>query len=239
MDKPLIGMTAMHIPGKQLISHCTKTAYIDAVRRAGGEVILVPSGIDNSGCDRIMARLDGLLLPGGADVSPLFYGEQPIKEVTLTRLSDDQFEAAMIQAAIEQKKPILGICRGMQILNAALGGSLYQDIHVQNAASLCHRQDIAIREEGTHTIAITRGSNLERIIKSPTTLVNSYHHQAVKRLGDGLIITAVADDGVVEAYESSDGALMGVQWHPEGMTRESHSAELFRHFVQCCFKTLL
>lgn len=236
MGKPLIGMTAMHISGKQLMSHCTKTAYIDAVRTAGGEVILIPSGIDNSGCDRIMARLDGLLLPGGTDVSPLFYGEQPIKEVTLTRLSDDQFEAAMIQAAIEQKKPILGICRGMQILNAALGGSLYQDIHVQNAACLSHRQDSAIREEGTHTITITQGSNLERIMKSTTALVNSYHHQAVKRAGKGLNITAVADDGIIEACESSDGTLIGVQWHPEGMMRELHATELFRYFVQCCLK---
>jgi len=236
VNKPLIGITAIHVVGNQLISHCTKTAYIEAVRQAGGEVLMIPTDIDNSTCQQIMTRLDGLLLPGGKDVSPLFYGEQPIKEVTFTRLTDDLFEAALIKAAIEQKKSIFGICRGMQMLNAALGGTLYQDIHVQNAASLCHCQDMDIREEGTHSIKISHGTRLEMIINSSTTLVNSYHHQAVKKLGDNLVISAVADDGVVEAIESPDGSLMGVQWHPEGMMRQSHFAGLFHHFVQSCTK---
>lgn len=234
MRKPLIGMTAMHIAGNQLLSHCTKTEYIDAVRQAGGEVMLIPSGDDASGCGQIMSVLDGLLLPGGADVSPLLYGEQPIKEVTFSRISDDRFEAALIKAALEQQKPIFGICRGMQMLNVALGGTLYQDIHAQNAAALCHRQDPSIRAEGTHSVTIVQGTHLERIINAATAIVNSYHHQAVKALGAGMTVSAVADDGVIEAFESADGMMIGVQWHPEGMTIQAHFAELFRQFVQRC-----
>lgn len=236
MHKPLIGITAMHVAGSQLISHCTKTEYIDAIRQAGGQAVLIPSGDDASGCEGIMTVLDGLLLPGGADVSPLLYGEQPIKEVTFSRISDDRFEAALINAAIAQHKPILGICRGMQMLNVALGGTLYQDIHVQNAATLCHRQDPSIRAEGTHSVTLVEGTHLKSIINSTTTLVNSYHHQAVKELGNGLRVSAAADDGVVEAFESADGMVMGVQWHPEGMTIQMQFAEMFRDFVQRCSK---
>lgn len=234
MNKPLIGMTAMYHRENQLVSHCTKTAYIDAVRLAGGEVVLIPAVGDPSGCSRIMESLDGLLLPGGADVSPHMYGEEPIRQVTFSRMADDRFEAALIEAARVQGKPVFGICRGLQVLNIVLGGTLYQDLHGQNAAELCHCQDTAIWEEGTHSISVKEDTVLSGILGAPKLLVNSYHHQAVKDLAQELVVSATSADGIVEAAETPDGMVIGVQWHPERMTDQERFLNLFRHFVNRC-----
>ena len=236
MKKPLIGVTARYSNENGLASHYAKTAYIEGVRMAGADVLLIPASEDPSACDRIMKSLDGLLLTGGADVSPQLYGEEPIRQVKFSRIADDRFESALIQAAREQGKPILGICRGLQILNVALGGTLYQDLHAQGAATLCHLQDEAIWEEGTHSVSVLEGTVLSGILQSSKVLVNSYHHQAVKDLASGLIVSARSSDGVVEAAETANGMVLGVQWHPERMTAQEPFMRLFRHFVEKCLE---
>ena len=147
----------------------------------------------------------------------------------------------MIHAAIQQGKPILAICRGIQILNVSLGGKLYQDIPSQTANEICHYQDSAARGEMTHSISILQDSNLCNIVGKTEMYVNSYHHQAVKDLAAPLLpmalapVAATAPDGIIEAVESEDGRILGVQWHPESLCAvcEEH-AKIFTNFIERC-----
>lgn len=162
-------------------------------------------------------------------------GEQPHPKVTRTFRKNDIYESATIHAAIQQGKPILAICRGIQILNVSLGGKLYQDIPSQTANEICHYQDSAARGEMTHSISIMQDSNLCNIVGKTEMYVNSYHHQAVREIADGLRVAATAPDGIIEAVESEDGRILGVQWHPESLCAvcEEH-AKIFTNFIERC-----
>ena len=162
----------------------------------------------------LVAGLDGLLVPGGIDVSPLLYGQDPIQAVTFTQEAQDRFELALIREAVAQGKPILAVCRGAQLVNVALGGTLYQDIHEQAGATICHRQDSRIPSECTHTISTVPGTLFERLMNGQTA-VNSFHHQAVRDLAPGLVAAAWSADGILEAFESPTRPILGVQFHPE------------------------
>ena len=213
MAKPLIGVTASYLVSEN--SYVQKRDYITQLRKAGAEVLLLPVWREAGGCGRLMELLDGLLVPGGWDVSPLAYGEEPLPQTTCSHREDEVFETALIREAAARGKPVLGICRGLQVMNVALGGTLYQDLLAQKAGSICHRQDASILREPTHTVKIREGSLLCRILGQEVIQVNSYHHQAVKEPAGPLVVCAQAPDGVVEACEGKEGWMLGVQWHPE------------------------
>lgn len=231
--KPFIGITASDYQDETY--YMTKTAYINAVILAGGVPILLPYTSDFEECKNIVTKLDGLMLPGGIDVSPLLYGEEPLPEVNRSIRNMDLFEIELIKEVQKQKKPILAICRGMQILNVALGGTLYQDIHVQKAASICHSQSMYIRNEMTHSVLIRPERRLFQIYELEKIFVNSYHHQAVKDLAGTLLPAAFSADKILEAYESVDGRIIGIQWHPEALINsDSKTLKLFRYFIEQC-----
>lgn len=231
--KPLVGITASDYQDETY--YMTKTAYINAILLSGGIPILLPYTSDFEECKNIIKKLDGLMIPGGIDVSPLMYTEEPLPKVNKSIRNMDLYEIELIKEAQKQNKPILAICRGMQILNVAFGGTLYQDIHEQKAASLCHTQSMDIRSEMTHSVSIRTDSRLFSIYEQEKILVNSYHHQAVKDLAGTLLPAAFSADQILEACESKDGRIIGIQWHPEALINTDYKTQkLFRYFIELC-----
>ena len=213
----------------------TKSTYINAILLSGGTPILIPYTSDLMECRNVIGKLDGLLLPGGIDISPRLYGEEPLKEAGMSIHNIDLYEIEMIHEAQKLGKPILAICRGIQILNVALGGTLYQDIDAQQAATICHNQSISIRDEMTHSVSLLSDSVLYRLYQQDKIYVNSYHHQAVKDLAETLFPSAYSLDHILEACESEDGRIIGVQWHPESFIGDDeNSKKLFRYFIELC-----
>jgi len=233
--KPLIGITAYNY--QDSASYVTKSTYINAILRSGGTPILIPYTSDLIECRHIIGKLDGLLLPGGIDISPRLYGEEPLKEAGMSINNIDLYEIELIHEAKKQKKPILAICRGIQILNVALGGTLYQDIEAQKAATICHNQSISIRDEMTHSVSLVLDRVLYRLYQQEKIYVNSFHHQAVKDLAETLRPSAYSSDHILEACESEDGRIIGVQWHPEALINtDENSIKLFQYFIELCQK---
>ena len=230
--KPLIGITSQFMAKDN--NFASGANYVNAVIEAWGIPVQLPVNLKEP-AETLVSLVDGIIIPGGADVAPLSYGEQPHPKVTRTFRRNDIYESAMIHAAIQQGKPILAICRGIQILNVSLGGKLYQDIPSQTANEICHYQDSAARGEMTHSISIMQDSNLCNIVGKTEMYVNSYHHQAVREIADGLRVAATAPDGIIEAVESEDGRILGVQWHPESLCAvcEEH-AKIFTNFIERC-----
>lgn len=191
--------------------------YVDAIRQVGGMPVILPIGDSDVAADYI-EMVDGLLLAGGQGVTPILYGTEPLREVTDTDIYRDRFEIALVKAAISAHKPILGICRGSQVINVALGGTLYQDIYSQMGATEKHNQLPTSWEIPTQHVTTMSDSWLDRLL-GHRFLVNTFHHQAIHELGEGLTAVAESDDHVIEAIESTDGSVVGVQFHPERMFR--------------------
>ncbi len=229
--RPLIGISC---GGSETMTTLKKT-YSDAVRMAGGIPVLIPIMQDSVVMAALVSHLDGVILSGGEDIDPLYYGEEHLPELGTVNAPRDTFDVLLIRTALRQGKPMLAICRGEQVLNVVLGGSLYQDIPSQIPSSeLKHRQSES-SSVATQTIAIAKGSRLRQIVGLDSLAVNSHHHQAVKDLAPGLVITARTPDGVVEAFESLPGwefrdgsiwsssirfgqqgqLILAVQFHPE------------------------
>jgi putative glutamine amidotransferase len=202
--------------------YAAATTYTEAVEAAGGVPLVIPPQTGN--IDEILAAIDGLLLSGGADVAPERYGDGYIHEKTYgIHPLRDELELQLVRRAVAEDVPMLCICRGIQVLNVALGGTLVQDIPDQYASEIEHAQQIAgIRmEEPGHTVAVTPGSLLEHTYGVATIEVNSFHHQAIKDLAPDLQINAVAPDEIVESVaHPGSGWILGVQWHPEMMFRK-------------------
>jgi putative glutamine amidotransferase len=195
--------------------------YIEGVAEAGGIPVVLPPVGEARTAEVVIGGLDGLLLSGGSDLHPGYYGEEPIPELGVTIPERDAFEMSLLEHALRRQIPILGICRGMQILNVALGGTLYQDLPSQmdHMVLLGHRQETP-KWQPTHEVEVNGGSKVAEILGTDELKVNSYHHQAIKELASGLVTVAYASDGVVEAVESTDLSerwLIGVQWHAEAM----------------------
>ena len=193
--------------------------YVEGVAGAGGAPVVLPPG-DEGAAAAVIGSLDGLLLSGGSDLDPGYYGEEPVPELGITLPERDAFEMALVGMALRRGIPIFGICRGMQVLNVALGGTLYQDLPSQwDRDLLKHRQDTP-KWQPTHEVAVEHGSYMAEVMERGLVKVNSYHHQGIKDLADGLVATGYSTDGVVEAVEAGDLSerwLLGVQWHAEAM----------------------
>jgi len=228
--KPIIGITAMANADSGIVYRCNQD-YVHAILDAGGIPILLPACGGEVDYAALVDRMDGLLIPGGGDVAPMLYGEEAIAQVTYTRRADDTFEFALIRAAAAQGKPILGICRGIQVINAAFGGTLWQDIPSQFPSRLCHRQT-GPRYEPFHYVQLEPGSAMAALYGCLRLEVNSFHHQAVKDVAPGFRVSGRSSDGLIEAMEHESQYILGVQWHPEGMIREHPVQQaLFRDFV--------
>jgi putative glutamine amidotransferase len=211
---PVIGIT-LDRDGEYLK---LKHHYASAIAGAGGTAVLVPEENDPFGVARV---IDGLLIPGGGDLDPSFFSEAPHPASRIVPRERTDFEIRLLRAIMELRKPVFGICYGMQLINVALGGSLYQDIESQFSGEVDHRVGLhRIRGEGA-------------MIKGEAS-VNTSHHQAVRRLGEGVEALARSDDGLVEAIGVPDYPLLvAVQWHPERST-DSLSRSLLRSFVEAC-----
>ena len=206
-------------------------SYVNAVEKAGGVPIIIPVNTQRENIKRQIELVDGIIISGGGDVNPILYNEEPTKEMGCFHPDIDEFDIIAIKIAIELKKTILGICRGIQVLNVALGGTLYQDLSHIKENYIKHTQQTK-RYMGSHTVKIIEDSILNHILGTEV-VVNSYHHQSVKDLGDGLIDTAYSKDGVIEAIEMKDEKfVVGVQWHPESMVdHDENMLNLFKEFI--------
>jgi len=220
--KPVIGITP-----------CTRVDdYVESVRRAGGDPVVLRN-TDDPG--ETLARVDGLLLTGGLDVDPALYGETP-HETTEVASERDRFEVPLTQAAIRHDVPLFAICRGVQVLNVAAGGSLVQDIPSAVTSDLNHSVDVP-KDHVAHQVHVRPGTRLAEALGPAADLdtcpVNSRHHQSVARVAPEFVVSAASPDGVVEAIERPGAAFcVGVQWHPENFWRTGEFAGLFGAFVE-------
>ena len=206
--------------------------YLEAVESAGGIPRLIPSLEELS---RARSQLAGLLLPGGCDVHPSVYGEEVHPAFGKCNPALDQLELEAIRWGLREDVPILGICRGMQLLNVALGGTLYQDLAAQYPQSLDHR---VRNQPRCHRVFVQPGSRMEQMLGAQEFWVNSRHHQAIKEPGEGVCISGLADDGVAELFEARGYRLViGAQCHPEEIYQDiPECARLFTTLVSACIK---
>jgi putative glutamine amidotransferase len=188
--------------------------YVEGVAGAGGVPVVLPPTGDEGAAEAVIQSLDGLLLDPG------YYGEEPVPELGITLPERDAFEMTLVRLALRRRMPVFGICRGMQVLNVALGGTLYQDLPSQwEWDVLKHRQDTP-KWQPTHEVRVREGSYIAEVMGREVVKVNSYHHQGVRVLAEGLVATGHSSDGVIEAVEAEDLSerwLLGVQWHAEAM----------------------
>ncbi len=204
--------------------------YVDAVFQAGGLPVVLPP-LTPGLAPSLLDAIDGLCIPGGPDIHPGLYGHAPHPMLGPTEAELDTFELALVSGALERGMPVLGICRGAQMINVAAGGTLHQHLPACIDDALGHRQESDMAHV-SHPLRVARGSRLADALGADAIEVNSLHHQAVDRLGDGLVAVAWAPDGVIEAVEGGGEAfLLGVQWHAEGLMERPEERLLLSAFV--------
>ena len=220
---PLIGISC----GRTSAGAASLSAnYTEAIARAGGIPVIFPTVSDPALAAALIKTVDGVVFSGGPDLDPSYYGETFWNETVKVDTLRDESDLMLMRAAIDAKKPIMGICRGEQLLNVVLGGSLYQDIPTQ--------VDTLVQHGGGawHRIGVEKGSVLYKLFGQDSLTVNSFHHQAVKQVAPGVRVTAHAPNGIVEAYEYGD-RLIAFQFHPEGMARTDDTwLAPFKYFVK-------
>ena len=212
----------------------TANTYIEAVRNNGGIPILIPGGLSEDHLRELFQRLDGIVFMGGDDIEPSLYNGHMHKTVSGIDQERDYIEITLLRWAAEKDKPFLGICRGLQVMNVALGGTLVVDIpsEVPNAASHPHVKGDP-RTRLKHKIQINEDTRLAHIMGTPIIEVNSLHHQSAKDIAHGVAVTAKAPDGVVEALEIPEHRFgLGVQWHPEDLQDRAEMRSLFKALVE-------
>lgn len=223
MKKPIIGISGGMImeqgglfPGYERAY--VNNDYVEAVVNAGGIPVILPIIAEKEDIRAQLINIDGLIVSGGNDVNPIAYGEEPMEKLGFIDSARDVFDLELIKEARSQNMPILAICRGLQILNVAFGGTLYQDLSYDKDSYVKHSQNSHTYTPG-HLVNIAQGTVLSGIL-GEKAVVNSFHHQAIKDVGEGLIVSARAMDHVIEGIEAREGLIMGVQWHPEMMAHK-------------------
>ncbi len=239
--RPIIGVpcrcdTSGLYPGRPV--NAQNTAYTNSILQSGGVPILIPVEVTGNLLATLLNQVDGVLFTGGGDVDPSFYNEHPVVDnLSDIQLERDHQELELIKMAIDQEKPFFAICRGVQVMNVAGGGTLYQDLATQNPNIIRHdfyySDDQLPRNYIAHDIQLEEASLLHKILQSDTVGVNSLHHQAIKDVGPVLKATGRSSDGVVEVLEIPDHPFaLGVQWHPEELFVEYESArKMFAAFI--------
>jgi len=237
--KPLIGITCSRTTGgawgTYSLGHFmdyTYSDYSEALLDAGAAPVIVPTAQDQQSLETILGTLQGLILSGGPDLHPRHYGQEPMPGLGEVDAELDRMELAAARTAIAMDLPLLGICRGIQVLTVALGGTLYQDLPSQVPESICHTPK-ADKAANGHRVRLVSGSRLHRLCHADEIWVNSQHHQAINDPAPGLTINAQALDGIIEAVDyPANRFALGVQWHPEGTWRsDPHSRQLFAALV--------
>lgn len=232
-NKPIIAISTnfLNITDGPFAGHkriYVNNSYIDAILEAGGIPFLFPNKADLNSIQTLTKMADGVLMSGGLDVHPSYYNEEchPLLEETSREL--DEQDLHIIHSAAKEQKPILGICRGLQLINVAFGGTLYQDLSLFDPQSKPqHRKVLA------HPVNITPKSKLHGILGTESLSTNSYHHQSVKSLANEFNISGISSDGIVEGIESKKGWIIGVQWHAETMVpQQPEMKRLFKAFVE-------
>lgn len=226
--KPRIALSARDRQVNNTEAYYLQQSYMNAVSAAGGTYIGVIPAPDHN-YDDIADICDGLLLCGGGDIDSKYFNEPLHETAGLVKPCIDEMDFRLIDAFLKKNKPILGICRGHQVLNVYYGGSLIQDIPSQTTTELHHSQKEA-RNVGTHPVTLTKDSFLGK--KDEVYCCNSFHHQAIKQLGDTLEVLAIASDGIIEAIQNEH--VMGVQWHPECMIEDEFHLNVIKKFIERC-----
>jgi putative glutamine amidotransferase len=239
MTYPLIGLTTSHITSQSNSTYvATPEAYIHAVAQAGGCPILIPVGINERTLNTLFPKLDGILFTGGGDIHPKYLGEKEIPELGRIDVERDEMEFFLLKQAVQENVPFLGICRGIQVINVGLGGTLYLDIPSQVPQALRHQCSPEFpRDYLAHEVQVSADSRLADILGEHTVKVNSMHHQAVRTLAPALRATGFSPDGLVEALELPDHPFgLAVQWHPECLTAHRPMRALFEAFVRAAIE---
>ncbi len=228
---PRIGISANRKDGLS----CIAETYIQSVLQAGGAPVLIPVITDIKALTAIVSELDGLVMSGGGDINPLYLHEEPILQLQDVDTYRDEYDLIILRLAFNYQVPVMGICRGHQILNVAFGGGVYQDIHSQNENKLLKHSQTLARELPSHSVTLLEGqTKLQAILNQREVLVNSFHHQAITEPAAEFIPTAIAPDGINEGMEHPEYPIFSVQWHPEAMAANEDELmlKLFRYHIE-------
>ena len=237
--KPIIGI----LPSVEPTNKMTKVnyGYTHGIIKHGGIPMIFTFVEDEADIQQMVDMCDAFLFVGGVDVNPALYGEEKFNDTVDWSIERDHLEAPVVRMAMAQNKPIMGVCRGIQIINATLGGTLYQDLPVQNTAPNAHVHSQKVGyPEGGHNVDIVKGTLFHELFGVDKTYVNTYHHQSLKDIAPGFTIGAYGEDGIVEAIYMKDRPhVFAVQWHPE-LIREQHdcSDKLFEYFMKCAYEQI-
>jgi len=231
---PIIGLTAV-VDGEKKSS--LLSTYAEAINNSGGLALILPYTDSEEALSGYVSLCDGFLFTGGVDVDPVIYGEERLAECGEIQRYRDEYELRLLPLVLEARKPSMFICRGAQVLNVALGGTLYQDIPSQYETDIPHRQREP-RSEPSHEVEIMKGTPLYELVGRCRMTANSFHHQAIKKVGEGLSVMARADDGIIEAlYGCGDTYIRAYQWHPERLATISNDNNiLFVDFINAARK---
>ena len=230
--KPLIGITTSFDSKASTMN--IRTTYTEAVMHGGGIPVLLPVTMDPERIRELFESVDGVLLCGGPDIHPNLYGEQIKYYCGHVNHERDVFELELARLCIEENKPLMGICRGSQVLNVACGGTLYQDINLQGATDFKHADNSESHSPVAHPVNLLTGKFFEQVLGISELEITSWHHQAVRAPGEGIEIAALCPDGIIEGvYMPSKKCIFGVEWHPE-MLPDNPGYKLFDYFVDQC-----
>lgn len=226
--RPVIGISSGSTDGRISI----REEYSNAIARAGGIPLVIPMTTDSSLVEACLDAIDGLVMSGGDDIQPEYYGERKLNETVVCDPRCDTSDFMLLGAACRRGMPVLAICRGAQVANVMFGGTLYQDIPSQVGSEISHHQGTIKRSTPTHIVYIEQGSRLHDLLDIDSVAVNSFHHQAVKKIGHGFTVTALSADGITEGFEGN--GLFCVQFHPESSVSAGYDTFLpiFAEFVE-------
>ena len=231
--QPIIGITTLEgknpdgLPTVMLIQ-----AYIHAIMKAGGVPVLIPSMLADAGWDILYERLDGIVFSGGGDIAPDHFNGENHPRIAGIEPLRDSIELNLLHAVVDDGKPFLGICRGIQTVNVGLGGTLYEHLGEQFRGGIDHTYPTTMRTHLVHEVKIEEGTRIAEVVGEPILKVNSLHHQGLRDVAPALRVTGYAPDGLVEAVELPEHPFgLAVQWHPEWMTDQLSTRKLFKAFV--------